>query len=121
MDGQQSYFGQNRRSTDRFPIESELHYRALGPVRSAETGSGRTLNMSSGGILFTADALLPLGQRVEVAVDWPAQLNANCGLKLVAVGRVVRREAETAAMNIEKYDFRTRAAKPAAAAAGSAL
>ena len=106
-----------RRDTDRFPIENDVRYKLLEARRIAQTGQGRTLNISSGGILFTTEARLPLGQRIEVAMDWPAQLNEHCGLKLVALGKIVRSSDDLAAVNIEKYDFRTRAT---AAAGGTA-
>ena len=109
----------DRRTTDRFPIENALRYKL---PDGEQAGTGQTLNMSSGGILFTADSRLPLGKQIEVSVDWPAQLNARCGLKLVASGRVVRSSPNAAAVRIEKYDFRTRAtAKVTVASAASAL
>lgn len=101
-------FGTERRETDRFPIERELRYRLM-ESHPPHSGCGRTMNMSSGGILFTIEAPLPDGYRVELSVDWPAQLNETCGLKLVALGRIVRSDARSAAVQIEKYDFRTRA------------
>lgn len=103
-------FDADRRNTDRFPIESDLRYKVLESKGLPEAGLGRTLNMSSGGVLFTSETQLPVGRRVELSVDWPAQLNENCGLKLVALGRIVRSTAEAAAIRIDKYDFRTRAA-----------
>jgi len=99
----------DRRSTDRFPIESELRYKLVENKGTAECGMGRTLNMSSSGVLFTSETQLPVGRRVELSVDWPAQLNEQCGLKLVALGRIVRSSTESAAICIDKYDFRTRA------------
>jgi len=99
----------DRRSTDRFPIESELRYKLVENKGVPEGGMGRTLNMSSSGVLFTSETQLPVGRRVELSVDWPAQLNDQCGLKLVALGRIVRSSAESAAIRIDKYDFRTRA------------
>ncbi len=117
---QDQYFENDRRATDRFPIESDLRYKLMEARHILETGQGRTLNMSSGGILFTAETRLLVGRRVELSVEWPAQLNENCGLKLVALGRIVRSNSETAAIRIEKYDFRTRAAVPFKAQAGSA-
>ena len=79
----------------------------------ASVGTGHTLNMSSGGMLLKVESPLPVGEQIEVSVDWPAQLNARCGLKLVALGRVIRSSPEGAAVRIEKYDFRTCAAKSA--------
>ena len=113
------FFHSERRSTDRFPIENQLRYKLMEAGSIAQAGDGRTVNMSSGGILFAAGAQLPIGQRVELSVDWPAQLNDHCGLKLVALGKIVRATPEAAAIRIEKYDFRTRAA--VAVTAGSSL
>jgi hypothetical protein len=67
--------------------------------------------MSSTGMLLKVESPLPVGQKIEVSVDWPAQLNDHCGLKLVALGRVIRSSSEQAAVKIDKYDFRTRATK----------
>jgi hypothetical protein len=97
-----------RRLTDRFPIENDLRYELL-VAKSSRTGNGRTLNMSSGGMLFTTESRLPPGERVEISVEWPAQLNENCALTLVALGKIVRSQGQTAAIRIERYDFRTRA------------
>jgi len=115
----EQHFDSERRATDRFPIESDVRYRLLENNAVAETGAGRTLNMSSSGVLFTAETRLPVGRRVELSVDWPAQLNEHCGLKLVALGRVVRSSSEAVAIRIDKYDFRTRAAAKVKCVAGS--
>ncbi len=72
-----------------------------------ESGSGTTVNLSSGGVLFqTEQALIP-GKRLEMAISWPAQLDNRCALKLVARGRVVRCEKGLAAVEIQQYEFRT--------------
>ena len=78
-------------------------------------GSGKTLDISSGGILFTTSERLQPGQLVEVAVNRPAELHGTYALLLVATGRVVRSDNHTAAMRIERYEFRTRASKAVAA------
>ena len=96
----------DRRRADRFPIERELQYRVLNK-RNEETGAGRTINISSSGVLFTADQDLPLGRRLELSISWPAQLNGKRPLKLVARGRVVRFEQGRIAIEIQQYEFRT--------------
>ncbi len=98
---------EDRRAAERFPIEREIRYRVLRMKGSETTGSGRTINMSSGGVLFTAENVLVPGRSLEVSVSWPAQLNAKCGLRLVARGRVIRFEAGKAALQIQQYEFRT--------------
>jgi len=98
----------DRRGTGRFPLREGVRYRLLHSKGSPVSGSGRTLNIGSGGILFTTEDLLPVGRSVELSVDWPAQLDGNCPLKFVAIGRVIRSEPKQAAVRIERYQFKTR-------------
>lgn len=105
------YNGQSdRRHSDRFPIEREVRYRVLNKRGGEESGDGKTVNISSAGVLFTTENIVLPGRRLEVAINWPAQLNNKCALKLVARGRVVRFENGRAAMEIQQYEFRTSAA-----------
>ncbi len=98
----------DRRRTTRFPVNEEVKYRVL--LKSSKiSGTGRTLNFGSGGVLFTTEEKLPLGRPVELSVNWPARLGGTCPLKFVASGRVVRSETSKAAVRIERYEFRTRA------------
>ena len=109
----------DRRGTGRFPLREGVRYRLLHSKNNPVSGSGHTLNIGSGGILFSTEELLPVGRSVELSVDWPAQLDGNCPLKFVAIGRVIRSEPKQAAVRIERYQFRTRgkvAAVPMAAA-----
>jgi hypothetical protein len=98
----------DRRGNSRFPVREEVRYRMLNAKSLSVTGVGKTLNISSGGILFTTEEKLPMGKLVEVAVNWPARLGGSCPLRFVAVGRVVRAEDDKAAVRIERYEFKTR-------------
>lgn len=101
-----------RRASRRFAIEQDVLYRILDHrAASPESGTGKTVDISSGGVLFGTEQRLPNGKRVELAVNWPAQLEGGCPLKFMAVGRVVRVEDTQAAMLIEQYEFRTRRSK----------
>jgi hypothetical protein len=51
---------------------------------------------------------------IELSVNWPARLDGTCALQFVATGRIVRSEADRAAVRIEKYEFKTRSNRPAA-------
>jgi hypothetical protein len=75
------------------------------------SGVGTTLNIGSGGILFTTEEQLTLGHMVELAVNWPARLDGTCPLQFVATGRVVRSEPTVAAVRIERYEFKTRSSQ----------
>ncbi len=81
--------------------------------------TSETLNISSKGLLFATDEALQPGQLLQVSVDWPARLENQVPLKLVAEGRIVRNLNGQAAMRIDKYEFRTRRAKTPADSAKS--
>jgi PilZ domain len=106
----------DRRHSDRFPIEREVRYRVLNKRSSEEVGDGKTINISSSGVLFTVEHMLLPGRRMELAISWPAQLNNKTALKLVARGRVVRFEGGRAALEIQQYEFRTQSSAPVPAA-----
>jgi hypothetical protein len=99
----------DRRLSDRFPIERDVRFRVLSKRGGDEAGGGKTLNISSSGVLFTSEHLLLPGRRLELDINWPVQLNNQVALKLVARGRVVRFEDGRAAMEIQQYEFRTQA------------
>jgi PilZ domain len=96
-----------RRRSSRFPIEREVRYKTLNQRAEVVSGIGKTLNISSSGVLFTADHDLPIGTRLEVSISWPAQLNEKCLLNLVARGRVARNLGNKVALQIQQYEFRT--------------
>lgn len=98
----------DRRRNNRFPVNEEVKYRVMHKA-SRISGTGTTLNMGSGGLLFTTEEKLPLGRHVEISMNWPARLDGICPLKFVASGRVVRADNNRAAVRIERYEFRTRA------------
>ncbi|MGH9630988.1 MAG: PilZ domain-containing protein [Bryobacteraceae bacterium] len=103
--------GSDRRAADRFAIEREVRFRILNKRTSSEEGTGKTVNISSNGVLFTTDQILLPGRRVELNISWPAQLDNKCQLKLVARGRVARLEQGRAAVEIQQYEFRTMGSK----------
>jgi hypothetical protein len=100
-----------RRGADRFPIEREVRFRILSKRGVVEQGTGKTVNISSNGVLFTTDQELTPGKRLELSISWPAQLDNKCQLKLVARGRVARAEQGRAAVEIQQYEFRTQGSK----------
>ena len=97
-----------RRGTNRFPVCEDVRYRLIQARTAKIIGCGTTLNIGSGGILFTTEDRLPIGRVVELSVNWPARLDGICPLQFVATGRVIRSEAQRAAVRIERYEFKTR-------------
>jgi hypothetical protein len=98
----------DRRGTSRFPLREEVTYKVLNTEEVKISGTGKTLNIGSGGILFSTEERLPMGWTVELSVNWPARIGGTCALKFVAVGRVVRSDFDKAVVRIERYEFKTR-------------
>ena len=105
--------GIDQRLRKRYSIALELRYKLLNKGRVERLGLGRTLNISSSGVLFEANDLLPAGGTIELAINWPFLLGAVINLKLVMRGRVVRTDAQTIAVKVEHYEFRTTGARSA--------
>jgi|SRR6185437_9371814 len=99
----------DRRRNSRFPLQQEVKYRVRHSKTLVTSGTGKTLDIGSGGILFSTDERLALGKTVEVSVHWPARLDGTCPLQFVATGKVVRSDRGKTAVRIEKYEFKTRA------------
>jgi DNA-binding NarL/FixJ family response regulator len=103
--------GADRRTNARFPCRLAVSYQALEHPFLSGVAVSETLNISSKGMLFATDEPLQAGQLLQVSVDWPARLENQVPLKLVAEGRIVRNANGQAAMRIDKYEFRTRRAR----------
>jgi hypothetical protein len=94
-----------RRSKARYPVKLTVRYRTIG--RTHVVGTGHTLNMSSGGLLVSAEHDFNEGLRLEVNVEWPLLLDGSIPLQLVANGKIVRSADSTFAISFAQYQFRT--------------
>jgi hypothetical protein len=110
-----------RRTKRRFQIEQAVSYRLVDASRGAQTGVGQTVNVSSGGVLFTTQTELERGVPMELTMSWPALVGDVCPLKLMIYGCVVRSKPGHAAMVIERWEFRTRGSSPLPAFEGPAV
>jgi PilZ domain len=99
-----------RRSKIRYPVSLNVKYRTVGRSNRI-SGVGRTLNMSSGGLLIAADQRTQVGAKIELNVEWPSLLDGTIPLQLVAVGRVVRCLESGFALAFTQYQFRTMSRK----------
>ena len=71
----------DRRSSVRVPVNPEVRYSLAGRRGPLETGSGRTIDMSSSGLSFTADRPLSIGQKLDLSIDWLALLEGASSFK----------------------------------------
>ncbi len=95
-----------RRSKVRYPIELEVRF-----VTSKESSSaysiGRTVNISSSGLLISSACVVRLGTAMQVTIHWPFALDGRVPLQLAADGIVVRSSASNFAVEVRSYQFRT--------------
>jgi DNA-binding NarL/FixJ family response regulator len=110
--------GADRRTNARFPCKLAVSYQALEHPFFSGTATSETLNISSKGLLFATEEALQPGQLLQVSVDWPARLDDQVPLKLVAEGRIIRNVNGLVAIRIDKYEFRTRRLKAQSSATG---
>jgi hypothetical protein len=96
-----------QRSHQRYPIELEVEYRLLARGRSEQVGSGKTRNISSGGVLFDALGARPAAGSIEILLTWPFLLEGVCPLKLVMKGQIVRSDVRGVAIQSSYHEFRT--------------
>ena len=95
-----------RRLACRYPVQMDLEYRLLARGEVIGAGKGRTINTSSAGILFEADAPLPAHTIIQLCLDWPEIPSAAARMALHIAGRTVRCEGNLTAVAIERHDFR---------------
>ena len=100
------------RSSVRVPMDLEVRYRVVRRRRPVENGSGRTIDISSSGLSFTADRPLSIGQTIDVYIDWPVLLDGGIQLQIVTSGVVVRTDGAVTALRMGRHAFRTRRAGP---------
>jgi len=103
-----------RRAHCRFPVSMDLEYWVLSGRAVMPGGRGKSVNMSSGGVLFRSAEPVPAGTRLELSIDWPARLDDSVGLKLRVTGHAIRGENGCTAVVMERYEFRTRRVRAAA-------
>ena len=101
-----------RRAKSRYPIELGVQYQVLG-TQVPVAGAGLTVNVSSSGMLITAEHELTEGARIRVTLEWPTLLNGKTALQLVTTGKIVRRQDSKWGIAFDHYQFRTRKQKPA--------
>ena len=105
----------DKRRHRRYLISLNLRYKLMEGSRTLHLGHGKTLNMSSHGVLFQADdildaqaeEILSFSRVVVMEIDWPFHLNGICNLKFIMRGLVVRRDGTRLAVTIQRRELRT--------------
>jgi hypothetical protein len=74
---------------------------------SCFSGEGIIINMSSGGVLVASNDQPPVGELVEMRIEWPSLLDGIVPLQLIAMGRILRRGPARFAAAFQRHEFRT--------------
>jgi len=97
----------DRRCDKRYELELDLRWKLIRRRRVLESGEGRTVDLSSGGLLFDSGRPLPAGLNVELSVTWPVMLHNVAPLQLVIYGKIVRSTGRRTAIRMVQHEFRT--------------
>ncbi len=114
-----------RRSKIRYPLDLSIRFRFRST--SGFSGVGRTINLSSSGILVFYQRIAldetSVGAGVKMSIEWPSLLHDRIPLQLFAVGRIVRSGVSTFAARFDRHQFRTMSVsrQPPAHSTGNAI
>jgi len=99
--------GGERRSDRRYDIGLDVRWKLIDRRRVLDSGIGKTLDVSSGGLLIETDRELPSGLNIELSIEWPVLLHNLVPLQLVVTGRVVRTREQRVGVRMVQHEFRT--------------
>lgn len=97
----------DRREDRRYALRLDCKWKLIRRRRVLDTGTGNTVDLSSGGLLFDAGRHLPEGLNVELSITWPVLLHSVAPLQLVVSGRIVRARGRMIALRTVQHEFRT--------------
>jgi hypothetical protein len=97
----------DRRRDRRYGLQLDLKWKLIRRRRVLDSGTGYTVDLSSGGILFDAGRHLPEGLNVELSVTWPVLLHNVAPMQLVVYGRIQRCNGRFIAVQTNQHEFRT--------------
>jgi hypothetical protein len=88
-----------RRSSMRFPMELDADISTSG-----DRFRGRTINISSGGLLVSCGDNIEVGTLVTIRIGWPMP-QRNKRVTLVVHGEIIRREMSRIAIRQQRHEF----------------
>lgn len=105
----------NRRGSARYGFVTALRYRAYRQTAITCSGSGRTIDMSAGGVAIEIGRVLEEGTEVELVLDWPGLYHGKQRMRLFLWGEVLRSCASSTSVQILTHQFRDAGAEKAVA------
>lgn len=99
--------GGERRTDRRYDLSLNVRWKLIRRRRVLDSGTGITIDVSSGGLLLETDRELPSGLNIELSISWPVLLHNVAPLQLVVAGRVVRTTGQRIGIRMTQHEFRT--------------
>jgi hypothetical protein len=104
----------DNRRTKRYDLRLPVELVRAGGARVSLTGE--TKNLSSGGVLFSSDTHIDVGEPIEYYISLPTGANSRGGVRLRCLGKVRRLEVAptgtgkkgrpvAVAATLERYEF----------------
>jgi len=99
----------DRRRDRRYSLQLDVRWKLIRRKRVLDTGTGRTIDVSSGGLYLETERPLHPGLNVELSIAWPVMLHDVAPLQLVVFGKVLRVNGNRCAVRMNQHEFRTAA------------
>ena len=91
----------------RYPLTLDVEYKVPGGNGVRLMGFGRTVNISSRGLLLDISPPLPSRGPIELSINWPFLLDGSIRLKLLMYGEIVRVSGSRIAVRATGHTFHT--------------
>lgn len=96
-----------RRVHQRYPISLEVEYQLLDATGARRKGIGRTVNISSSGILLHLEENASNVNSIQLSVRWPFLLDGLIPLQWIVRGNIVRANGDSLAVKLVNHAFHT--------------
>ena len=98
----------DRRLHRRYPIQLDVEYELLLGPHVKRKGLGRTLNISTYGVLVDLKDTVPTVKSIRLSIKWPFLLNGSIPMNLFMRGHVVRVNGNRVAVDVTKRNLYVR-------------
>jgi hypothetical protein len=96
----------DRRRDRRYEIQLDLCWKLIYLCRVLETGTGRTIDLSNGGVHYETGRRFPAGLDMELSIAWPAIVDEMAPRQLVVCGKIVRSDGGRTVIRKHQHEFR---------------
>src|SRR5260370_39430279 len=95
-----------RRASRRYPVNVDVEYRIMPAAENGSVCYGRTVNLSTTGLMLECIPALQMGLDIELTIKWPVRRGEGTGIELHAFGRTIRVEEGYTALRIsDSFQF----------------